>query len=359
MICVHVRERSDRTFLQLYYIDPLTGNDRTRSAGTNDWGEAERAAQRWEEEIAGRGTPDHLSWEQFRIRYEDEHLSGKARNTRRTANTAMDHFEKAVGKPRRLAGVDASILSQVAATWRRSGMPDTSIHAYLGHLRAAFGWAARVGLIDRPPRFTMPRLPERHMKGRPITLKEYRLIARATRELVRESWRDWVRFQRGLWLSGLRLGEAIALDWEAGPVRVDLDSGRHPRLRFRAEGHKARRDELVPITPEFAAWLRRTAVDARHGPVLPLRSTKGGKPIVCVKRVGRVLSEIGEAANVVVNEDGKYASAHDFRRSFGTRWANKVRPVTLKALMRHRAIETTLRYYVDQDADDVAEELWR
>ena len=35
-----------------------------------------------------------------------------------------------------------------------------------------------------------------------------------------------------------------------------------------------------------------------------------------------------------------------------------MKPLALKRLMRHVAIETTLRYYVDQDADDVAEELW-
>jgi hypothetical protein len=27
--------------------------------------------------------------------------------------------------------------------------------------------------------------------------------------------------------------------------------------------------------------------------------------------------------------------------------------------MRHQSIETTLKYYVEQDADDVADELWR
>jgi len=32
---------------------------------------------------------------------------------------------------------------------------------------------------------------------------------------------------------------------------------------------------------------------------------------------------------------------------------------TLRLLMRHSSIETTLRYYVAQDADDVARELWR
>ena len=56
---------------------------------------------------------------------------------------------------------------------------------------------------------------------------------------------------------------------------------------------------------------------------------------------------------------GKFASAHDLRRSFGTRWAPRVKPATLQLLMRHRSIETTLKYYVDQDADDVADELWR
>ena len=31
----------------------------------------------------------------------------------------------------------------------------------------------------------------------------------------------------------------------------------------------------------------------------------------------------------------------------------------LQKLMRHDAIETTLRYYVDLDADEMAEELWK
>jgi hypothetical protein len=36
-----------------------------------------------------------------------------------------------------------------------------------------------------------------------------------------------------------------------------------------------------------------------------------------------------------------------------------VKPATLQLLMRHRSIETTLKYYVEQDADEVADELWR
>jgi integrase len=76
------------------------------------------------------------------------------------------------------------------------------------------------------------------------------------------------------------------------------------------------------------------------------------------KRVGRIVSAIGERANVVVNkQDGKFASAHDLRRAFGTRWAAKVMPAMLKELMRHSSIETTLRYYVEFDADTLVRKL--
>ncbi len=35
-----------------------------------------------------------------------------------------------------------------------------------------------------------------------------------------------------------------------------------------------------------------------------------------------------------------------------------MKPATLQVLMRHKSIETTLKYYVEQDADEIAEELW-
>ena len=78
------------------------------------------------------------------------------------------------------------------------------------------------------------------------------------------------------------------------------------------------------------------------------------------QRVCAVVSDIGKKAGVVVNKaDGKFASAHDPRRSFGTRWARRVKPITLMRLMRHEAIQTTMKFYVELDADDVSDELWR
>ena len=61
---------------------------------------------------------------------------------------------------------------------------------------------------------------------------------------------------------------------------------------------------------------------------------------------------------MVNKADGEFASAHDLRRAFGTRWAGKIKPATLKLLMRHADIATTMNYYVAQDSDDMADELW-
>jgi integrase len=48
---------------------------------------------------------------------------------------------------------------------------------------------------------------------------------------------------------------------------------------------------------------------------------------------------------VIVNmADGKFASTHDLRRSFGTRWSSKVMPAVLMQLMRHDSIETTMKF---------------
>jgi len=125
-------------------------------------------------------------------------------------------------------------------------------------------------------------------------------------------------------------------------------------LRILAEFEKGNRDRLLPITPDFVAFLRSTPEYARRGRVFTPTGIKG-RPIKSLDTVKRRISSIGEAAAVVVDDrSGKFASAHDLRRTFGARWAPYVMPLTLKALMRHESIETTERYYVGQNAERTA-----
>ena len=55
----------------------------------------------------------------------------------------------------------------------------------------------------------------------------------------------------------------------------------------------------------------------------------------------------------------KFASFHDLRRSFGERWSQKVMPQTLMKPMRHKSIDTTLRFYVGHDAEKIGDEIWK
>lgn len=121
-------------------------------------------------------------------------------------------------------------------------------------------------------------------------------------------------------------------------------------LRIPAELEKVNKDRLLPIAPEFAEFLRRTPAADRHGKVFKpeARSVRGEQ--LTADRVSRLVSRIGKAANIVVDPTTKkYVSADDLRRSFGERWA-ALMPQVLMELMWHESIETTLKYYVGQNA---------
>src|SRR5690606_24976349 len=104
------------------------------------------------------------------------------------------------------------------------GMKPTTLASHLRSIMAAFSWAVRKGLMVKAPDVDMPKAAnglDRSMRGRPITGEELdRMVAKVAdvRKLEAEKWK---RLLRGLWLSGLRLGEALALSWDAdAPITV-------------------------------------------------------------------------------------------------------------------------------------------
>jgi integrase len=262
--------------------------------------------------------------------------------------------------PEKLASLTPSVLSRFQAKLREEGMKDTTIATHLRHLRAALSWAVTVELLSKVPDLHMPRRPRGQtlMRGRPVTPAEFQRMLTKVMEVRPRDGDAWTHHLNGLWLSGLRLDESLQLSWESDAAFVVDLRGRHPRFRIYAEAEKGRQDRLLPMTPDFAEFLLRAPRRQRTGHVFKLKGIRTGEQMTSA-RAGRVISDIGELADVLVNKaEGKYASAHDLRRSFGTRWASRVKPATLQLLMRHKSIETTMKYYVDQDSDDVADELW-
>ena len=262
--------------------------------------------------------------------------------------------------PDRVAKLTTPSMSRFQAQLRQDGMGDITLASVLRHLRPALSWAVSMGMLPKVPELHPPKKCKGQilMRGRPITAEEFdRLLAVVPKVRPQDS-AVWIHYLTGLWLSGLRLEESLALSWDQDePFTVDL-TGRRPAFRIYAEAQKARRDEILPMTPDFAQWLLQTPEAERVGRVFKVNGLKTGRPIT-PKRVCRLLSKFGKAAGVVVNKaDGKYASAHDLRRAFGTRWAKRVMPAVLKRLMRHASIETTMSYYVALDSADVADGLW-
>ena len=278
----------------------------------------------------------------------------------------------------RLCDLNEESLNRYQNWLRQNGRSESTIKGHLAHIKSSLSSAKNHKLILATPSVKMPKRAKKSkvMKGRAITLEEFErmlskiedvlfppgvLLKEENRSLVVASWEYLLR---GLWLSGLRLDESMQLHW-TDRTRLcveDLDK-RQPMLWIPGSCQKSGQDAVLPMAPEFAEFLRETAPNERQGFVfnpLPRRHRYGDR--IGTLHVSKTISRIGEAANVKVHEGKrgqvKYASAHDFRRSFGERWAPRVTSTVLRELMRHEDIQTTLRYYVGENAQRTAALLW-
>lgn len=364
-IKVTVCKYPDRANLVLRYVDPLTGKQKTKSAGTPDEGDAIKEAGKWEDELrSGRyQAPNRLTWADFRTRYEAERLASQSLSARKCMGSAFNHIERVLD-PDRLAKLTTPAMSKFIAQLRSEGMKESTLGSHLRHLKAALRWAQRMGMLAIVPTWDQPRAGS--AKARPITAEEYERLLAVVPAVRPHDAPAWQRLITGLWLSGLRIGEAVRLSWDPdAPFAIDL-TGKFPAFTIDAEAQKGRRDERLPLTPDFGKWLLENTPEAeRTGPVFPVVAQKPGlkgQPIVLAKVV-QLIAQMGKKARIVVAKSPatgktKCASAHDLRRSFGTRWAKRVMPAVLQRLMRHADIQTTMKFYVGLNADELAAELW-
>ena len=48
---------------------------------------------------------------------------------------------------------------------------------------------------------------------------------------------------------------------------------------------------------------------------------------------------------------------HDYRRTAISRWSKKLSPLELTKIARHKDVQTSLKYYINLDMNDIAEKL--
>jgi len=345
-----------RPFYVARWTDPQTGKRREKSTGEK----LKRPALAWAANLAAQivgGTPAHeTAWADFVARYKATRLANKSPATAAQFHTAERDFWRVI-RPKSPGAVTSETIERYKATLRAEGTPAGTIAQRMGHLRTAFSWAAdpTVAIIGQKPRF---QLPPYEARGRALTREEFDRMLAATAEVVGEkNGKSWRRFLWGLWLSGMRLGEALAFSWDDPNTHHVLRlEGKRPVALFKPT-QKNRKEQVCPLPGDFARFLLGVPLEQRTGPVFAPRLSRG--PTYNGKTVSKRVSAIGEAAGVIVNAAGESASAHDLRRSFGYRWAmSGVSPGLLKALMRHASITTTLKFYVVAEAERLAREAW-
>ena len=362
-IKVHVVKYPDRNNFMLRYLDPLTGKHVAKSAGTANERKALEAAGKWQAELReGRyQKPSRMTWEVFRQYYTSNGMPALSPGSRTTYDATLNVFERTCN-PQKLADVTTAKVTWFVTQLRENKLAEATIARHLRQLKAIMRWANREGLLNVLPKFTMPKRVKgaSMMRGRPITTEEFERMIEAVPIVVETAAaKSWKFYLQGLWASGLRLSESLTLRWDDKPGAIVVDlSGRRPMLRIPAEAEKGNRDRLLPITPEFATLLVSVPERERRGRVFKLLAIDGTQLRGGRCAVGKVVTAIGKAANVVVNDKGKNGSAHDLRRAFGQRWASRVMPNVLRELMRHEDISTTMKYYVGTNAEATADAVW-
>ena len=162
-----------------------------------------------------------------------------------------------------------------------------------------------------------------------------------------------------LWTTGLRIGEAVKLHWtDDRNIMPDL-RGKYPMFRIKSTASKNRKDQRFPMSPEAYAMLCETPESERVG-LVSNPSIRGRD--LNYHTISAMIGTLGQKAGVVVgrNKAGEpvFCTAHDLSRSAATRWAAKVTPGVLQAMMRHASPVTTAKYYTDQGGEPIAAAIW-
>lgn len=359
-----------RKFLYLRYTDPIDGKIHEKSAKTRNMKAAQRAAGEWLAELNSTGLASSglVRWEQFREDFRENYLSHYSDSYANNVEGSLNVVEELMS-PDTLTRITEKWLARFHSLTKKRDVSAYTVRKYFQHLQTALKWAKEQGLIKSVPMFPKQTKQTQRgaklMKGRPITGEEFDRILAAVPKVAKipEAADSLKYLLRGLWLSGLRLGEALCLTWDqwADGIRVSVDEDNDVCLMIDGGNQKNRQALTYPVVDDFADFLLMTPENEREGFVFNAVGSNG-KVSRRVDTVSTWIVDIGKAAKVKVDEkhgSEKFASAHDIRRAFGTRWAKIVPASLLQQLMRHSSIETTMSFYVNITAKDTMSEIRR
>jgi hypothetical protein len=223
---VWVQRFKDRPALMLQWLDPATGKRKSESAQTTDEKvvEDKRRDKEYELNHGLHQDVSRTSWERFRQLFEEEHLPNCRPRTQDCFGDVFDAFE-AICAPRQVRAINERTISAfVAGLRKRRGrggnatMAPYTVKVYLAFLHIALVWAVEQKMLAKCPKFPSVKVPKKFPQPVPAESFE-RLLAKAPDANMRA-------YLLCGWRAGLRLNEALALEWDQTDKAPWADFGR-------------------------------------------------------------------------------------------------------------------------------------
>lgn len=232
-IRVYVINDTHRNMLRLKYTCPQTGTVHRKSAKTCNPAEAQKAAGAWEAELrAGikSKTKGRMTWKEFVKVCTKERIAALGESSRPIYVAILDSITTIV-HPATVGSLTAQGVSKWQTHQREAGTAEATIESRSAALLAMLNWAKKQKYLAEVPEFAkiVRSRSGKKMKGRPLKDAEFEAMLKVTQSVVggEKYVPGWHRSLKGLWLSGLRLSEAIDLSWDE-PGRIQVDTTGFP-----------------------------------------------------------------------------------------------------------------------------------
>lgn len=302
--------------------------------------DADTARRQWEHELNTSAVSIHRVRLSAAIEaFEHTHLATLRPRSASRYMTALRQLLTDVGDVE-VARLTSGAVASSVVRYRKAGHAPAGAAAYARHLKAFAKWLIKRGMVEKLV-VDIPKTDDAPIRpGCPGEVFDRVLEKVGASRADREGWRRLLLVCRH---AGFRLTEALSLRWGTdGPVGV-VRTATGWQFVLAGSGQKSRKTEIIPTTPQMARLLEAWSMPGRRGKVCDLLS---GSAV----HAGRIIKQAFASAGVI-------GSAHSLRREFCREWAAKLSAADLMRLARHSSINTTLKFYLDQQADGLAARL--
>ena len=246
-------------------------------------------------------------------------------HTEKNFRSDLQRFAKQFGRRRvdRILPRDIQDYLNSMKTVQGRSVSTQTYNRHCGTLKNLFGWLERQEELERSPMTKVERKKVGERLPRPMTQKQVKaFFARI------DPVRDWTLFSL-LYGSGLRVGEALALDIE----ELDLDKG-----TFRVVG-KGDRERIGYLSEETAKLVKRYLRERGRPRSGPLFESRNGTRL-SYSMAWKLFRKYADG----VNASGTSLTIHQLRHTFGSERACEIDALILRDLMGHKSLRTTQQY---------------